>query len=84
MKLRSEEGGWICSKMEGAMLHENVEIRANWESVENEGKESWIRGWRRLHDGGRIGRDVLQVLCTLFSKTNRTKTRKTRDLSTLT
>ena len=28
MKLRSDEGGWICSRMEGAMLHKNVEIRS--------------------------------------------------------
>ena len=41
------------------MLHKNLEIRAKWESVENEGKESWIRGWSRLYDGGRIVRDVL-------------------------
>jgi len=83
MKLRSDESGWICSRMEEEMLHTNVEIRENWESVENEGKESWIRGWSRFYDGGRIGRDVLQVFYTLFSKTNRTKTRKTRDLSIL-
>ena len=51
MKLRSDEGGPICSRMERAMLHKNVEIRASWESVANERKESWIRGWRRLYDG---------------------------------
>jgi len=45
--------------MEGAMLHKNVEIRANWKSVANEGKESWIRGWRRLYNGGRVDREVL-------------------------
>ena len=66
------------------MLHKNVEIRSNWKSVANEGKESGICGWSRLYGEGRIGKDVLQVLCTLFSKTDRTKTRKTRDLSTLT
>jgi len=43
MKLRSYEGGWICSRMEGAMLHKNVEIRPNSKNVANEGKESWIR-----------------------------------------
>ena len=58
------------------MLHKNIEIRANWDSVVNEGNESWIRGWNRLDDGGRVGRNVLQVLCTLFSKTDRTKTKK--------
>ena len=84
MKLRSDEGGWICFRMVGAMLHKNVEIRRNLKSVANEGNESWIRGWSRLYGGGRIGRDVLQVFCTLFSKTNRTKTRTTRDLSILT
>ena len=30
MKLRSDEDGWICSRMEGEMLHKNVEIRSNW------------------------------------------------------
>ena len=59
MRLRSDEGGWICSRMEGAMLHKNVEIRENWKSVANEGKESWIRDWSRLYDGGRTGKDVL-------------------------
>ena len=29
MKRRSDEGGWICSRMEGLMLHKNVEIRSN-------------------------------------------------------
>ena len=28
------------SRMEGAMLHKNVEIRANWESVANEGRRN--------------------------------------------
>ena len=66
------------------MLHKNVEIRTNRESVANEGKESGIRGWSRLYGGRRLGGNVSQVLCTLFSKTDRTKTRKTRDLSILT
>jgi len=70
MKLRSDEGRWIGSGMEGAMLHKNVEIRSNWKSVANEGMESRIRGWSRLYDEGRIGRDVLQVLYTLFLKTD--------------
>jgi len=59
MKLRIDEGGWICARMEGAMLHKNVEIRSNWENVSKEGKESRIRGWSRLYDEGRIGRDAL-------------------------
>ena len=84
MKLRSDEGGWICSRMEGAMLHKNVEIRKKCENVENEGKESWIRGWSRLYDGGRVGKKVSQVFCTLFSKTDQTKARKTKDLAILT
>ena len=58
MKLRSDEGGWICSRMEGAMLHKNVEIRSNWKSVANEGKESRIRGCSRLYDGERVGGNV--------------------------
>ena len=40
MKLRSDEDGWICSRMKKAMLNKNLEIRASWESVENEGKKS--------------------------------------------
>lgn len=35
MELRSDEDGWICSKMKKAMLHKNVEIRASWESMAN-------------------------------------------------
>ena len=70
MKLRSDEDSWICSRMEKVMLHKNIEIRENRESVVNGGKESWIRGWNRLNDRGRLGRNVLQVLCTLFSKTD--------------
>ena len=33
MKLRSDEEGWICSRMKKTMLHKNVEIRATWESM---------------------------------------------------
>lgn len=36
MKLRSEEDGWICSKVKEAILHKNVEIMAVWESMVNE------------------------------------------------
>jgi hypothetical protein len=69
MKMVGFVQGW-----KKAMLHKNVEIRANWESVANEGKEILrVRGWSRLYDGGRIGRDVLQVFCTLFSKTDPNK-----------
>ncbi len=39
MKLRSDEDGWIFSRMKEAMLHKNVKIRASWESVANEGKK---------------------------------------------
>ena len=35
MKLRIDEGGWVCSRMERARLHKNVEIRENWKSVAN-------------------------------------------------
>ena len=84
MRLRSDEDGWICSRTEGATLHKNLEIRSNWKSVANEGKESRIWGWIRFCDEGRIGKDVLQVICVLSLKTNQRKTRKIRDLSTLT
>ena len=84
MRLRSDEDGWICSRMEGAMLHKNVEIRSSWKRVVTEGKESGIRGWSRWDDGGRIDREVLQILCTLFLKTNQTKTMQNKDLVILT
>jgi len=29
MKLRSDEDGWICSKVKEAMLYKNVEIRVS-------------------------------------------------------
>ena len=35
-------------------------------------------------DGVRVREEVSQVLCTLFFKTNQTKTKKTKDLTTLT
>ena len=72
------------SRMEGERLHKDLEIRSSWKRVANEGKESGIIGWSRWDDGGRIDREVLQILCTLFLKTDRRKTRKTRDLSILT
>ena len=50
----------------------------------NEGKEFELGGWSRLFDGGRVGREVSQVFCTLFSKSDQTKTRKTKDLVILT
>ena len=37
MKLRSDEDSWICSRMEKAILHKNIEIRANRESIANGG-----------------------------------------------
>lgn len=45
------------SRMEGSRLHK-VEIRSSWKRMENEGKESRIRGWSRWDDGGRIDREV--------------------------
>ncbi len=36
-----------------------------WENVAIEGKESEFRGWRRLYDGGRVGKEVSQVFCTV-------------------
>lgn len=44
MKLRSDEDGWICSRMEGAMLHKDVEVRSNQKRVENEGERSELEG----------------------------------------
>jgi len=58
MRLRSDLGGWICSRMEEEM-HKNVEVRSNWKNVANEGKESRIWGWSRPCDEERIGRNVL-------------------------
>ena len=83
MKIKHEGAGWIGSKDKKAILHKNVEIRVSWESVANGGKKSWVRGWNTLHDGGRVGRDVLQVFCTLLSKTDQTKTMQTKDLAIL-
>jgi len=56
MRLRSDEYGWICSRMEGAMLHKNGEIRSNCQSVANEGRKSGILGWSRLCEEGKIGK----------------------------
>ena len=46
----------------------------------NEGQESELGDGAGCIDGGRIYREVSQVFCTLFSKTDQTKTRKTKDL----
>jgi len=40
MKVRHKRDGWICSKVKEEILHKNVEIRAIWESMENEWKKS--------------------------------------------
>jgi len=50
----------------------------------NEGKESGIWGWSRWCEEGRIGKDGLQVICTLFLQTNQRTTKNIRDLSSLT
>ena len=50
----------------------------------NEGQESELGDGAGCIDGGRVGREVSQVFYTLFSKTDQTKTRKTKDLATLT
>jgi len=53
MKLRSDEGGWICSRMEGAMLHKNVEIRSNWKVWRMKGRnvELWVGVGRMMKEG---------------------------------
>ena len=50
----------------------------------NEGQEYELGDGAGCIDGGRVGREVSQVLCMLFSKTDQTKTRKTKDLAILT
>lgn len=50
----------------------------------NDGEESELGGWSRLSDGGRVGKKVSQVFCTLFYKTDQTKTMQTKDLAILT
>jgi len=72
------------SRMEGARLHKDVEIRSSWKRAANEGKESGIRGSIRWDDGGGIEREVSHMLYTLFLKTNQTKTMQTKDLAILT
>ena len=72
------------SRTEGASLHKGMEIRSSRKRMANEGEESELGGWNRLSDGGRVGRKVSQVFCTLFSKTDQTKTMQTKDLAILT
>ena len=72
------------SRMEGARLHKDMGIRSSQKRVENEGDESELEGWSRFSDGGRVGRRVSQAFCTLFSKTDQTKTMHTKDLAILT
>ena len=47
-------------------------------------KELELEGGSSGIDGVGVGKEVLQVLCKLFSQTIQTKTRKTKDLATLT
>ena len=72
------------SRMEGARLYKDVEIRSSWKKVANERQESELGDGAGCIDGGRVGGEVSQVFCTLFSKTDQTKTRKTKDLAILT
>jgi len=44
--------------------------------MENERQGSWIKGWRRLSDGGKVDREVIQVLCNLFLKLNKQRLEK--------
>ena len=67
----------------GAMMHKNVEIRAKWENVENERQESKLEDEAGCIDGVMVGKEVLHMLCTPFLKTDRRKTRKTKDLAIL-
>ena len=50
----------------------------------NERQESELEDEVGCIDGVRVGKEVLQMLCTLFLKTDRRKTRKTKDLAILT
>jgi len=70
--------------MEGARLHKDMEIRSKWENMENEGQESELGDGSGRIDGGRVGKDGLQVICTQSLKTNQRKTKKVRDLVILT
>ena len=49
-----------------------------------EGQESGLGDGAGCTDGGRVGREVSQVFCTLFLETNQTKTMKTKYLAILT
>ena len=50
----------------------------------NERQESKLGDGSGCIDGGRVGREVSQVFYTLFSKIDKMKTRKTKDLPILT
>ena len=78
MRLRSDEGDWICSRMEGAMMHMNVEIRAKWENEANEGKEYELEDGSGGIYGVWVDREVIQVLCKLFLKLNKQRLGKSR------
>jgi len=52
--------------------------------VVNEGQESELGDGAGHTDGGMVGREVLQVFCTLFLETNQTKTMQTKYLAILT
>ena len=75
MRLRSD---WIRSRMEGAMMHKNVEIRAKRENVANVRQESELEDKVGCMDGVRIDEEVIQVLCKLFLKLNKQRLRKSR------
>ena len=50
----------------------------------NEGQESELGDGTGCPDGGRVGREVSQVFCTLLLETDQTKTMQTKYLATLT
>lgn len=50
------------------MLRRNVGIREKWGNVENKKQESELEDEAGCIDGVRVGDEVSQVLCTLFSK----------------
>jgi len=52
--------------------------------VANEGQESELGDGKGCTNGGRVGREVSQVFCTLLIETDQTKTMQTKYLAILT
>ena len=76
MELRSDKDGWICSRRDKAMLHNNMESRSTWGNVAKVRQGSEMEDEAGRLDGVWVDGEVWQALCKLFFKLNKQTRRK--------